>query len=126
MPLRTVQLQTTTSVSLSNISNTALRALPRRRFVTEMPNARLVWVEECGHVPHLEQPDETARAIMDFVKKGNPEKVRTELGQSCLHPAHILEVAICTVGASQLTRNRRATRSYSTSPSEVLAHEIMK
>ncbi|CAM9144883.1 unnamed protein product [Laminaria digitata] len=44
------------------------------RFVTEMPNARLVWVDECGHVPHLEQPDETARAIMDFVKNGNPEK----------------------------------------------------
>ncbi|CAM9465701.1 unnamed protein product [Scytosiphon promiscuus] len=44
------------------------------RYVKEMPNARLVWVEECGHVPHLEQPDETATAIMDFVKNGNPMK----------------------------------------------------
>lgn len=41
-----------------------------------MPNAQLVWVEECGHVPHLEQPDETARAIVDFVKNGSPAKVR--------------------------------------------------
>lgn len=38
-----------------------------------MPNARLVWVEECGHVPHLEQPDKTAEAIMEFVKNGNLE-----------------------------------------------------
>lgn len=40
-----------------------------------MPNARLVWVEECGHVPHLEQPDLTASTIVDFVKNGNPAKV---------------------------------------------------
>ena len=53
-----------------------------------MPNARLLWVEECGHVPHLEQPDETARAIMDFVKNGNPEKVRLEIAKNCVHPAH--------------------------------------
>eukprot|EP00903_Cladosiphon_okamuranus_P010652 g10072.t2 len=44
------------------------------RFVDEMPNARLVWVEECGHVPHLEQPDLTASTIVDFVKNGNPAK----------------------------------------------------
>ncbi|CAN0471014.1 unnamed protein product [Ectocarpus sp. 12 AP-2014] len=44
------------------------------RFVDEMPDARLVWVEECGHVPHLEQPDETAKAIVSFVKDGNPAK----------------------------------------------------
>lgn len=46
------------------------------RFVDEMPNARLQWVEECGHVPHLEQSSETAEAIMNFVKNGNPVKVR--------------------------------------------------
>ncbi|CAM9515071.1 unnamed protein product, partial [Choristocarpus tenellus] len=38
-----------------------------------MPNARLVWVDECGHVPHLEQPEETARAIFNFVKNGNDD-----------------------------------------------------
>lgn len=40
-----------------------------------MPNARLVWVEECGHVPHLEQPTKTAAEIVDFIKNGNPAKV---------------------------------------------------
>lgn len=46
------------------------------RFVDEMPNARLVWVEECGHVPHLEQPTKTAAEITDFIKNGNPAKVK--------------------------------------------------
>ena len=32
-----------------------------------LSNARLVWIEECGHVPHLEQPDTTATAIAEFV-----------------------------------------------------------
>ena len=41
-----------------------------------MPNARLVWVEECGHVPHLEQPTKTATEIVDFIKNGNPAKVQ--------------------------------------------------
>ncbi len=40
-----------------------------------MPNARLVWVEECGHVPHLEQPTKAAAEIVDFIKNGNPAKV---------------------------------------------------
>jgi hypothetical protein len=35
--------------------------------VEELPNARLQWIEECGHVPHLEQPVETADAIISFV-----------------------------------------------------------
>ena len=52
------------------------------RFVDEMPNARLVWVEECGHVPHLEQPDMTASTIVDFVKNGNPAKVATTRNSS--------------------------------------------
>lgn len=57
--------------------NTAAHLLRMVRFVDEMPDARLVWVEECGHVPHLEQPDETAKAIVSFVKDGNPAKVCT-------------------------------------------------
>ena len=32
-----------------------------------MPNASLKWIEECGHVPHLEQPEETADAILSFL-----------------------------------------------------------
>ena len=34
-----------------------------------MKNSRLVWIENCGHVPHLEQPQDTADAITDFVKE---------------------------------------------------------
>lgn len=30
--------------------------------------SQLVWVEECGHVPHLEQPQFTARQIEAFVR----------------------------------------------------------
>eukprot|EP00428_Durinskia_dybowskii_P018781 CAMPEP_0170207036 /NCGR_PEP_ID=MMETSP0116_2-20130129/3088_1 /TAXON_ID=400756 /ORGANISM="Durinskia baltica, Strain CSIRO CS-38" /LENGTH=338 /DNA_ID=CAMNT_0010457479 /DNA_START=217 /DNA_END=1233 /DNA_ORIENTATION=- len=36
------------------------------QFVETLPNARLVWIEECGHVPHLEQPETTASAIAEF------------------------------------------------------------
>jgi hypothetical protein len=35
--------------------------------VEELPNGRLRWIEECGHVPHLEQPEETADAILSFL-----------------------------------------------------------
>jgi pimeloyl-ACP methyl ester carboxylesterase len=38
------------------------------KFLESLPDARLQWIEECGHVPHLEQPDETADAILDFLK----------------------------------------------------------
>jgi pimeloyl-ACP methyl ester carboxylesterase len=36
------------------------------KFVKAIPNSRLVWIENCGHVPHLEKPQATARAILDF------------------------------------------------------------
>jgi pimeloyl-ACP methyl ester carboxylesterase len=39
------------------------------KFVETMPSARLCWVEECGHVPHLEQPQVTADAIATFLKE---------------------------------------------------------
>lgn len=38
------------------------------KFVETMPNARLQWIEECGHVPHLEQPEVTAEAIAKFLE----------------------------------------------------------
>jgi pimeloyl-ACP methyl ester carboxylesterase len=37
------------------------------KFVETLPNAELRWIEECGHVPHLEKPDETADAIAEFL-----------------------------------------------------------
>jgi pimeloyl-ACP methyl ester carboxylesterase len=38
------------------------------KFVDTLPNARLQWIEECGHVPHLEQPEVTAEAIANFLE----------------------------------------------------------
>jgi pimeloyl-ACP methyl ester carboxylesterase len=38
------------------------------KFVTVMPRCELTWVEECGHVPHLEQPSFTAQQITQFLK----------------------------------------------------------
>ena len=36
------------------------------RFLEELPRGRLIWVEECGHVPHLEKADKTAEDILNF------------------------------------------------------------
>ncbi len=36
-------------------------------FAQTILNSKLVWIEPCGHVPHLEKPDETARHIIEFL-----------------------------------------------------------
>jgi pimeloyl-ACP methyl ester carboxylesterase len=38
------------------------------RFHSAIEQSKLVWVPDCGHVPHLEQPEFTAQAIMDFLR----------------------------------------------------------
>lgn len=43
------------------------------QFVETLPNAKLQWIEECGHVPHLEKPDETAEAIATFMQNELPQ-----------------------------------------------------
>ena len=35
-------------------------------FEQNLPNARLQWIDNCGHVPHLEQCQITAESILDF------------------------------------------------------------
>lgn len=35
-----------------------------------IPQSRLVWIEESGHVPHLEKPQVTADAILGFIGNG--------------------------------------------------------
>ncbi|MBD3883483.1 alpha/beta hydrolase [Phormidium tenue FACHB-886] len=37
------------------------------QFQRAIPKNRLVWIERCGHVPHLEQPQLTATQILEFV-----------------------------------------------------------
>ncbi len=37
------------------------------RFTRVLPQSQLIWIEDCGHVPHLEQSQTTAKAILQFV-----------------------------------------------------------
>jgi len=38
------------------------------KFLDELPDGQLRWIEDCGHVPHLEQADVTAQVIADFLR----------------------------------------------------------
>jgi len=37
------------------------------RFAAMLPDATLAWIEDCGHVPHLEQAEATAQQIQQFL-----------------------------------------------------------
>lgn len=37
------------------------------KFCQIIPNHQLIWIENCGHVPHLEQPQKVANAILEFI-----------------------------------------------------------
>ncbi len=37
-----------------------------QRFHQTIPRSQLVWIAQCGHVPHLEQPQITAGHILEF------------------------------------------------------------
>jgi pimeloyl-ACP methyl ester carboxylesterase len=37
-----------------------------QQFMDTLPDAALVWVEECGHCAHLEQPRALLKAISEF------------------------------------------------------------
>ncbi|NJL90812.1 MAG: alpha/beta hydrolase [Coleofasciculaceae cyanobacterium SM2_1_6] len=39
------------------------------KFYRHLPQSQLVWVEKCGHVPHLEQPEMTAKEILLFLEE---------------------------------------------------------
>ena len=38
------------------------------KFRRALPSAAFRWVEECGHVPHLEQPEVLAAAVVAFLR----------------------------------------------------------
>ena len=52
-----------------------------QKFIDSMPNASLQWVEECGHVPHLEQPELTAQYITEFLKSEEVRPLRSGSGR---------------------------------------------
>lgn len=39
-----------------------------KRLAGELPNARIEIIEDCGHIPHEEQPEETLAAIQRFLR----------------------------------------------------------
>jgi pimeloyl-ACP methyl ester carboxylesterase len=36
-------------------------------FAENIADSKLVWIPECGHVPHLEKSEQTAQAILNFI-----------------------------------------------------------
>ncbi|GAB4378574.1 MAG: alpha/beta fold hydrolase [Elainellaceae cyanobacterium] len=52
------------------------------QFAHAIPNSQLVWINNCGHVPHLECPQLTAEQILRFIASGShsePQTVPLEL-----------------------------------------------
>lgn len=37
------------------------------KFKQAIAHSQLTWIENCGHVPHLEKPEETAKEIIQFI-----------------------------------------------------------
>jgi pimeloyl-ACP methyl ester carboxylesterase len=37
-----------------------------KRFKRAIPHSQLIWIANCGHIPHLEQPKITAQHILSF------------------------------------------------------------
>lgn len=40
-----------------------------KKFEAAIAHSTLIWIENCGHVPHLEQPQITAQHILNFADK---------------------------------------------------------
>ncbi|MEG3840697.1 alpha/beta hydrolase [Microcoleus sp. herbarium14] len=40
-----------------------------QKFARAIANSELIWIPDCGHVPHLEKPQITAQHILDFTAK---------------------------------------------------------
>ena len=41
-------------------------------YAADMPQARKVLLEGCGHMSLVEQPDNVAHAIMELIEEGKP------------------------------------------------------
>ena len=44
---------------------------PAQQFQQKLPHSQLDWVDNCGHVPHLEQPQITAQLILNFINRSS-------------------------------------------------------
>ncbi|NJR66498.1 MAG: alpha/beta hydrolase [Leptolyngbyaceae cyanobacterium CRU_2_3] len=43
-----------------------------KQFHQAIPHSHLIWIPQCGHVPHLEQPQLTAAHILEFIQRVYP------------------------------------------------------
>jgi pimeloyl-ACP methyl ester carboxylesterase len=41
------------------------------KFKEAIAHSQLIWLENCGHVPHLEQPQKTVQHILEFRDEPN-------------------------------------------------------
>lgn len=41
------------------------------KFAENIPHSQLIWIDNCGHVPHLEQPQATAKEIIKIGSREN-------------------------------------------------------
>jgi pimeloyl-ACP methyl ester carboxylesterase len=63
-----------TTLGRGSVSPGVLRTLgnyPKlgKEAARDIPNARLVELQNVGHIPHLESPEKFHRALLDFLKK---------------------------------------------------------
>jgi len=68
------------------------------KFMETLPNKeknKLVWIEECGHVPHLEQPKQTAEVIYSFL-----DNVEYDNGSSSMEEKEGANALVGVVGVA--------------------------
>lgn len=74
------------------------------KFMEALPQGSMEWIEECGHVPHLEQPNRTADAIRNFLDmfaKSNRQK-QDSTGTSVNYRLVAVGVGAATVAGTVL------------------------
>jgi pimeloyl-ACP methyl ester carboxylesterase len=49
-------------------NDTILGTKSATQFEKLLPNNQLIWIPDCGHVPHLEKSQKTADIILDFIQ----------------------------------------------------------
>jgi pimeloyl-ACP methyl ester carboxylesterase len=56
-----------------------------KRLVRDLPNSRLIVIDDCGHVPHQECPDEVIAAVKEFVQRTSDDVSPTLLTRKTNH-----------------------------------------
>ncbi len=84
-PSQKVPLIESPSLILWGREDTILDLDFAQKFLDTLPDAEISWVEECGHVPHLEQSSFTAEEISKFLRSEKFAPVASEsLSESVL------------------------------------------